>query len=286
MTFVNTRTVAILLSTYNGERYIAEQLDSLLSQTNRDFTIYIRDDGSSDNTPSIIQSFQNKSSQIVIVESKENIGSKLSFLLLMKQIDSKLYMFCDQDDVWMPDKIQLSVEQIQKIQNEYPDKPIIVHTDLQLVDKNLKTIADSYWNFCHMPVDMSHRFELLCHFGDITGCAMIFNTKARDLTLSYANINLPKNIYHDYLVALATSCNNGVIKPIHKTTIKFRRHGDNETNPLSKNKSILSKIYNIRSCYDYVIDQHHRWLFYNNFKDQSFMRFLFYKVKTKLLQNL
>lgn len=281
--FINNRRIAVLLSTYNGSRYLSQLLDSLLNQSYTNYTIYIRDDKSSDETLSILSEYASKNDNIILIESDCNLGSKRSFLQLLEYVKSELYMFCDQDDVWLINKIEVSVNEYEKVRELHTNKPIVIHTDLKLVDGNLKVISDSYWKYCGIPVDMPHQYELFCHFGDVTGCTMLFNSKARDCVLPYIYIKLPRNIYHDYLVALLTVRNNGVIVPLHQSLILFRRHGDNETNPLSREKSVLTQIYKI---VPYIKDQRKRCQFYNTFMKQSFVVFLYYKFKTKKLHSI
>ena len=111
--------ISILLSTYNGEKYLSEQLDSILQQSYQNFIIYIRDDGSNDNTLNIIMYYvHNFPSKIKLVDDKvKHRGAKLSFIWLMSHIESDYYMFCDQDDVWLPNKIELSIDKLSKLVN-------------------------------------------------------------------------------------------------------------------------------------------------------------------------
>ena len=110
--------VNVLLSTYNGARYIQQQLDSLFAQTYANMTIYIRDDGSTDNTLSLIIPYlSRKEKQIILLDNREklNIGYMKSFWLLLKESgDADYYAFCDQDDVWLPDKIEAGVRALSK----------------------------------------------------------------------------------------------------------------------------------------------------------------------------
>ena len=100
--------VAILMSTYNGERYLREQIDSLLNQTYKDWKLYIRDDKSTDGTVSIIEGYVRVYPDQIVYKSDGfgNLGAGCSFMQLLSSIDSDYYMFCDQDDVWMEDKIE------------------------------------------------------------------------------------------------------------------------------------------------------------------------------------
>ena len=106
---MKNKEVVILISTYNGEKYLAEQLDSLLNQTYQNIKIFIRDDGSKDKTIDIIKEYQKKSEKIFLTEGK-NIGFINSFFELLKlSNNADYYAYCDQDDVWMEDKIERAV---------------------------------------------------------------------------------------------------------------------------------------------------------------------------------
>ena len=254
--YINPHKVAVILSTYNGQKFVGQQIRSILSQTYRDITLYIRDDGSKDNTIEVIRNETNEYDNVVLFEQSKNLGSRDSFLYMTEMIDSAYYMFSDQDDVWMPDKIQKSVEALQEIEKSHPDKPIIVHTDLCLVDRDLKVISESYWKYKKYPVDIDHKFELLCHFNDITGCAMIFNHKAVEVSKPFFHVPAPKRIYHDALIGLLVAKNKGIIFPLHQQTIYFRRHGGNETNPLTSTRGFL---YKPLTVVNYIKDQYGRY---------------------------
>ena len=111
--------IDILLSTYNGERYLKEQLDSLLGQTYKEFRILIRDDCSNDNTRSILESYKNKNEEKINLFFEDNIGPKKSFLNLLKKSNSDYIMFCDQDDIWDQNKLQIMYDVI-KTRNNVP----------------------------------------------------------------------------------------------------------------------------------------------------------------------
>ena len=136
----NSTSIAILMATYNGEQFIREQLDSLFAQTYTDWTLFVRDDGSTDNTISIIECYQKEHHNIVIIDNEgKNLGPFMNFMDLLQKVDSPLYMFIDQDDVWLPHKIENEIAAFRSL-NCDETTPGLVFTNLQLVDENLNIL--------------------------------------------------------------------------------------------------------------------------------------------------
>lgn len=217
--------VHILMSTYNGARYLAQQIDSILAQTYTEWRLYIRDDGSSDNTLRIAKDYANKDKRITIMEDSDNLGACRSFERLLQVCDeATYYAFADQDDVWKPNKIALCVEAMYQAEQTHPNCPIVVHTDLQVVDENLSEIASSFWQYSNIRpdiVDVNPRY--LAIGNSVTGCAMLFNHAAR-----IASIPFPKTAYmHDAWVALITAAQGGKVIPLFITPIAYRQHSHN-----------------------------------------------------------
>lgn len=133
------KKILILISTYNGEKYLKEQLDSIFSQSYKDFEIIARDDGSSDETINILKSYN-----IKILDTDKNLGAKLSFSTLLNDAvtntDRGYFMFCDQDDIWKSDKIEKTITTMKELEKENTDLPLLVHTDLEVVDEKLNVL--------------------------------------------------------------------------------------------------------------------------------------------------
>lgn len=243
--------IAILLSTYNGEAYILDQLESLENQSYLNFDLYIRDDASKDNTLALIKQFQSRSSlSIILLPTDKNLGARDSFQCLLKySIQSQEYgylMFCDQDDVWFKDKVLESYEKIQSFDN--PLEPLLIYTDLQVVDENLYILGDSLWHDFNLDPNKKS-LNYLAMQCNITGCTMIFNRKLAELSLPFTS----DTIMHDYWIALVAS-GMGQVNYLNKSTIAYRQHGSNVSGGADKfNFTYISqkalKIFNADEFY-------------------------------------
>lgn len=276
----NNTLVAVLLSTYNGAQYLEELLDSLMKQTFNNYKVFIRDDGSKDSTKCILSKYKKKYPlKICIIEDCSNKGATQSFLYLLSQVVSDYYMFCDQDDVWKDDKVERSYNYMLKIEKQNINKPIIVHTDVTLTDEHLSILSLSYWDYMHINYDISHEFSNLCHFNDVIGCTMIINKHLKDLFEKYSKINIPKFVYHDYLLAMITSAEGGLIVPFKVQTLLYRRHSNNATTPTKNSKSI---VYHLKDITSFIQYQKERYLFANSIKSISIYKFALGKIRVKL----
>ena len=233
--------ISVLLSTYNGEKYLNQQLDSLLSQTYKNFEIIARDDGSQDKTLEILHSYN-----ITIIDSKKNLGAKGSFGALLEyaaqNTESEYFMFCDQDDVWESDKIEKTLAKMHEIEISCHEMPILVHTDLNVVDENLKVLDNSMWNYEHINPKLNTLNRLLIQ-NTITGCTVMINKKLAQISLQIPD----EAVMHDGWIGLVAS-KFGKIDFIDEPTIQYRQHGGNSIGA----KGILKKGFSIflnRSLY-------------------------------------
>lgn len=218
--------INILLSTYNGERYLREQLDSIITQTCSDWRLCARDDGSTDSTRSILQEYAERyPGRIRIITDGDSLGACRSFERLLQCCgDADYFAFSDQDDVWMPDKLSLCMETMQHTEVRDAGKPIVVHTDLRVVDEKLQMINPSFWQYGNIrPELLDSRIHYLAICNSVTGCAMMLNRRARQAALPVS-----QNAYmHDAWIALTTLHNGGLIIPVPQTTVLYRQHSHN-----------------------------------------------------------
>ena len=131
------KKVAVLISTYNGEKYLEEQLNSILNQTYKNIEIVIRDDGSKDSTINIIKKYQEKYDNIILKEGT-NVGFIKSFFQLLAFANADYYAFCDQDDSWLENKIELAVRALNEVDNS---KPNMVFGNSDYYDENMNLIG-------------------------------------------------------------------------------------------------------------------------------------------------
>ena len=224
MKLINKKPIAILLGVYNGSKYLVNQLDSLINQTNQDWTLYIRDDSSTDNSCEIISQYCNHYPNFLKIEDdKGNLRCRDNFFQLLETVDSDYYMFCDQDDVWLPNKIDLTFDKMKQKEVLNKEKPIVIFTDLKVVDENLKEISSSFWNYTKINPWIINKFEYLSVCNLMTGCPMMLNKKVYSEILPISN----KAVMHDCWIALKTVASGGIIDFVVEPTVLYRQHENN-----------------------------------------------------------
>ena len=228
-----TEKLAILLATYQGERYLKEQLDSLFRQTYEDWQVYIHDDGSKDRTIEIIESYVGKyPDKVILVEGPSMGGAKENFLYLMKQIEAPYYMCCDQDDVWLPKKIDKTFRLMKELEaSRQEEVPCLVFTEL-------KVIAESMSRYQKLDC-VNLRLSRMLMQNAVTGCTMMMNRALRDKVILYKNSN--HIIMHDWWASIIAA-QFGEVAYLAEPTILYRQHGSNSVGALdSSNVSYILK---------------------------------------------
>lgn len=239
--------ISILLATYNGGQRLRVQLDSILNQTYKEWFLYIHDDGSTDETLGIIEEYKQKNERIEFVKDEiKGRGAKGSFMWLLEHVDSDYYMFCDQDDLWLPYKIAQSLCFIQKLEKEFPDKPVCVHTDAAVADAQYNVVANSLWKLSRVIPNILEEINYIQVANCVTGCTMMFNRKAKEYSLPVDDL-APM---HDFWVAYSTLANSGILSHINKSTMLYCQHGDNEVGANNVNFSYFKKkLYSIKNIF-------------------------------------
>lgn len=205
--------VNILLSTYNGEKYLTDQLDSLMAQTYKNITIYVRDDGSKDDTLTILEHYAQKGSLVFLKNTiQKNLGFMESFWTLLKESgEADYYAFCDQDDVWLPNKIELGVKALER---EDAALPLLYSSSFTYCDEHLNFEGNQA--AIYTPVS----FKDVLFYTPAFGFTILMNKKLRDVALSASSL---KNIPHDgWCQKIAASMGKITYDPTQ--TAKYRRH--------------------------------------------------------------
>ena len=210
--------IAILLATYNGEKYIRDQIDSILYQSFSAFRLYISDDCSTDKTLDILNEYVKKDNRVHVVSQKENIGHLKNFEYLLRNVKEEIIFLSDQDDVWYNDKIE-------KTLNFYNHNNVsLVHTDLEVVDQSFKTINKSMFKGRHL-IDnkiKGGKFSDYILENRATGCTMCFHREILDIALPFSE----EMQVHDWWLAICAFKYRGV-KVFNEPTIKYRQHDRN-----------------------------------------------------------
>ncbi len=221
-----TVKVDILLATYNGGRFLAEQLASIERQTFSEWRLIARDDGSTDNTILILEEFRERyPDKILLIEDEEdNLGPSQNFERLLAYSDAPYFFFCDQDDVWIDNKVAVMLDLIISAEaEENSDRAIFAHSDLTIVDSELKVIAPSMWQYQYMEPSRCEWNHLVVQ-NVVTGCAAMGNASLRRKIVPF-----PKEIImHDWWIALVASV-IGRIVWTKECTVMYRQHSKNDT---------------------------------------------------------
>lgn len=219
-------TVDILLTSYNGQAYLEEQLDSVFSQSFDDFHLLIRDDFSSDGTGDIISKYcyQHSHKISIIPDNGINLGAVQNFNMLMQQSTANYQMFCDQDDIWLPHKVEVTLNKMEEMEKEFgKDKPLLVHTDLKVVDEQLNLLSDSLWRYQLSDPKKGSTLNRLLLMNFATGCSVMVNRPLVDLALPIP----AEAMMHDWWLALVAAA-FGHIGHITEPTALYRQHGSND----------------------------------------------------------
>lgn len=210
--------IDILMPTYNGEKYVAEQIESILNQTYKNLRLIISDDLSKDGTRDILKKYSEKDSRIILNLQQTNLGVVKNIEFLLSQVESKYYMLADQDDYWLPEKVQKSYECL--IQNNAD----LVFGDLEVVDENLNNIYPSFCDYMHLSKKIEKcidSYKLNYLYNCITGCTIFAKSELINKLLPFPTNS--KMVIHDYWIGIVYSL-NGKTAYMKEKYIKYRQH--------------------------------------------------------------
>lgn len=224
---VETPTVDIVMATYNGGRYVAEQVASIEAQTFPGWRLLVSDDCSGDDTVAIIELMADDDPRIGIVsKGVRHGGAAQNFMSLLPRVEAPYVMFADQDDVWLPQKVERSLAEMQKLESAHgKNTPLLVFADMRVVDDDLKEVATSFMRLGNYdPTRVS--FPQLLAQNVAAGCTIVANRPLIDFAKS-TTVNDGRLVMHDWWLMLLASA-FGYIAYIDEQLSLYRQHGDNE----------------------------------------------------------
>lgn len=234
--------IDILLPTYNGAQYLSILIDSILNQTFKDIRFIIRDDGSKDNTWDVVLSYKRRfPNQFILIEDDlGNQGTSGSNDILMKYVESDYFMFCDQDDVWEPNKIEVSLNEMRFLEAANPGMPILVCTDAMCFDENDNVTAQSFFESQKFQ-DVTDSYHKMLALNVVQGATALMNKKVLEVVKF-----IPHNLYHDWWVGVIV-CYYGKVSYIHKPLLRYRQHSSNVVGALNVGLGyITNKLFHVK----------------------------------------
>lgn len=222
-------SVGILMATYNGEKYIEEQIKSIVEQTHKDWELWIRDDNSFDMTLEIINRIAHKDKRIRLISSQsKNLGVIDNFSILLSIVNKhNYYLTCDQDDVWDVNKIEIMLKEIISLEEKYgSETPIAIFSDLRLINSDGKVTSNSFYDSreieCSLKVFAFENYAI--------GCTMIFNKALKGISIPF-----PEGIImHDWWISLK-ALTSGHLSYLPKQLVSYRQHQDNVVGASQRN---------------------------------------------------
>ena len=236
--------IEILLASYNGEKYIKKQIRSILANSCQDFHITVRDDGSSDNTVSVVRALAQKYPDKLSLYTGTPTGSATgNFMQMVHDLpeDTEYVMFADQDDIWSRHKLADSLSFLRDMEQRHgADAPLLMHTDLLVTNAEGRVISNSLIEYMQLPLKDDLKHLLLQN--SVTGCTILFNNALLRLMKRACGRN--DLIIHDHFAAVLAAA-FGHVDCLRIPTVKYRQHGDNEVGA-SNAKSLTYKFQRLK----------------------------------------
>ncbi|WP_151829920.1 glycosyltransferase family 2 protein [Acinetobacter ursingii] len=233
------KQVDIAMATYNGERYIEEQIRSIQQQTYTNWILYISDDGSSDRTVSLIRKMMENDTRIKLINTNRQGGVIQNFNEALSRTTANYILLCDQDDIWPKERLAVLVLKLESIEYKDPSQAILIFTDLELIDDRGNRLENSFYESNGLsPMENMINHSLLWQ-STVYGCTTIMN---RNLL----NISLPIPEYalmHDQWLALNAAQNDSLYYHDIKS-IQYRQHSGNVVG--GTNHGFLGKFHNFK----------------------------------------
>jgi glycosyltransferase involved in cell wall biosynthesis len=238
--------IGILLPVYNGEKFLSQQLDSIICQSNHDWHLLIRDDGSTDSSLQILKDYASRYQERITIVSDGlgNKGATECINILLGQRDFSYYMLCDQDDIWELNKIDVTLAEMKKVESSYHDLPLLVCSDACCIDENNNIICPSFFENQKF-VDTTNDVHKSLALNVVQGSTILMNKNAKEIVSQ-----IPNGLFHDWWIAVNIAF-YGKISYIHQPLLKYRQHASNVVGALKVGPSyIFTKLFHYKKQWE------------------------------------
>ena len=272
--------VQILLATYNGEKFLREQLDSIINQEYKSWEILIHDDGSNDNTILILSEYQNNFPNKIklLIDKKIFFSASKNFFHLIenRSREANLYCLCDQDDIWHKSKLKFIVERY----NSKEDKePLLIHSDLSLIDDKGKLLENSHNKLINHQKNLITKNTVL-YYNPVPGCALSINSTLAD-KISYSKFM----VMHDWWILLSAIYINTNVVYINYPLVKYRQHSGNVLG-YKKNNILILVIRLLFKISSYAKNVKKAYAQSKHFHDQTLLQYFIRLAIHQIMTNL
>ena len=272
--------VQILLATYNGEKFLREQLDSIINQEYKLWELLIHDDGSVDDTINILNEYQNKYSKNIIFLNDQktySCASKNFFhLIKYRSREANLYCFCDQDDIWHKSKLRFIVERYNL---EKDEGPVLIHSDLSLIDNRGKLLEKSHNKLINYQKNFINK-KTSIYYNPIPGCAMSINSALAN-KIFYSKYM----VMHDWWILLNAIYEDNTVIYINLPLVEYRQHSGNVLGYKKINilKLFIKLLFKIPRYFDNVKKAYFQSKqFYYQSLFEYFIKLVIYQIRINL----
>lgn len=232
--------VQVLLATYNGARFLRQQIDSVLAQEHVAVRILARDDGSNDGTQAVLAEYAHALPERfhVLQDDKRTGSASGNFGLLLQAATGAYAAFCDQDDVWLPDKLAASMARMHALEEQHGmQTPLLVYTDLRVVDEQLHTVSESLWQSNSLAKAQTPTLAGLLSENVVTGCTALLN---RALIERMQTMPATAQMHDHWAALIAGSL--GAMAAVPRATMLYRQHASNVIGAIAGTRSLSEKI--------------------------------------------
>lgn len=232
--------IDILMAVYNGEKFLSEQIESILAQDSDGWHLYICDDHSSDSSFDIACRYAEKYPELITTYRNDNPSGSAcaNFIGMLKKSQSEYVMFSDQDDYWKPEKVRLTFAEMKRLEKRHGDCPLLVHTEMEVVDAQLSALEPHFTIFQGINPAASGLNRLLAQ-NNVTGCTMMINRRLAEII---KNAPPEKMLMHDWWAGIAAAA-FGHIGFVSEPLNMYRQHGGNQLGAVN-NRSFSAFVRN------------------------------------------